>query len=246
MIRVIVLILWLGLTFSVDAQEKSKWSGTAGIGGSYFRGNVNKMDIRSDGSVSHADSVFEYSFFYRISYGESNFIKNNHEFSLGTKFDWRPKDIFTPFFALTGYKNEFTGYLIRLSVLGGVKYTIIDQAASDYSLSMAVQYDAERYTPPLKIDEVQKPNKENIRLSVRPKIKQKINDTISLEHISFIRPIISDFSNIQAESQTILSNKLTESVSLNIVHEFTYDSKPPSSTILNANNSMIVSLRVRF
>lgn len=248
MVRLILFTALLGFASNGNAQEKvkSKWSGTAGIGGSYFRGNVNKMDIRGDGSISHADSIFEYSFFYRVSYGEYNFIKNNQEFSAGTKFDWRPKDEITPFFAFTAYKNEFTGYLIRLSVLGGAKYTIIDQPASDYSLSMAIQYDAERYTPPTKIGEVQKPDKENMRLSVRPKIRQKLNETISIEHISFIRPNISDFTNIQAESQTILSNKLTESVSLNIVHEFTYDSKPPSSTILNSNNSLLVSLRVRF
>lgn len=246
--RILTLIILSGVSIVVSAQEKvkSKWSGTAGVGGSYYRGNVNKMDIRSDASVSHADSVFEYSVFYRIAYGEYNFIKNNQEFSGGTKFDWRPKDKITPFFALTAYKNEFNGYQLRLSAFSGVKYSFIDEPGIDYSLSLAVQYDAEQYAAPKYDTDEQKPDKEIIRLSVRPKIKQKISESINFEHVSFIRPVINDFSNVQAEAQTILSNKLTESLSLNIVHEMTYDSKPPSDDILKSNNSLIVSLRVKF
>lgn len=245
--RFLVCQLFFFLPVLVFAQEtqKSKWSGTAGIGGSYYRGNVNKMDIRTDATISHADSVFENSVFYRITYSEYNFVKNNQEFSAGTKFDWRPKDKITPFFVLAAYKNEFNGYHLRLSAFTGVKYSFIDIPVADYSLSLAIQYDAEKYTAPKKSYDIQKPDKEIIRLSFRPKIKQKIGESVNFEHISFIRPKLNDFSNIQSESQTILSNKLTESLSLNIVYEFNFDSNPPSSSILKTNNSLIFSLRIK-
>ena len=129
MIKNILLIVpFILLSFVVFSQNtKGKWKGEFGLGGSYYKGNVNKIDIRSTGQISHKDSTFEFSTAYKTIYGKTDNVENNREFSSIAKFDWKPYSIISPFIAFQAYHNIYKGYDLRLTGIFGSKFTFLSR-----------------------------------------------------------------------------------------------------------------------
>ena len=143
------------------------WKAKVGFGSSYYTGNVEKVDLRGEGNISHTDSTFEFSSFVKATYGEMETIKNNQEFQAGIQADYKPYAKLSPFLLFTAYNNEFKDIALRLSGITGLKYTFYKTEKSNYSISTALQYDAEQYKSDIE-------DKEILRLSIRPKLKQQI------------------------------------------------------------------------
>lgn len=217
--------------FIINAKSQNNWKGKLTIGSSFFKGNVNKFDLRSEGNIAHEDSAYELSGGYKVLYGENEHVENNREYYGIVKFDWRPHARFTPFLAVSAYNNMHKGYDLRLSGLAGGKYTIFKNDKGDYSLSAAFQYDIEQYTPPVNTEEVAQPDDEKFRLSIRPRIRQKITDAVYFEHVSFYKPNLNDFSDYQYEASTSLAVKLSTFVDFEINFEYVLDNKPPNADI---------------
>jgi len=240
-----IFLILLALQSIQSQTVKKKWNAIASFGTSYYKGNVNKFDLRSEGNLAHADSVFESSAFYKVIYGESNHIRNNQEYSGGLKFDWHPEHDISPFIATTAYSNEYNGYKLRLSALAGAKYTFNWIKKGSYSISAAFQYDVEKYVEPKKPNEIKKPDKDKLRLSIRPKIKFKLTDAITIEHISYFKPKIDELNNIQIESVTSINNKISNYVYFNVKYDYYYDSNPPSSAFVTDNGSIVASIVIK-
>jgi len=238
-----IIIFLLIISFKINAQEE--WSGKFSLGGSYYKGNVEKTDIRSDGSVSHKDSTFEFSTDYKTVYGRTGKIENNREFSSSIKFDWKPYSIVSPYLAFENYSNIYKGYDLRLSGLAGAKWAIYKTENSDISLSSAVLYSIENYTQPKDTSEFVKPNNEIIRLSVRPKISQKLGENVTFKLTTYYQPNVNLFSDYIVETSASLSNKLTNILSMDLTFEYDYVSSPPSEDIKKEDIAFIVSLLIK-
>jgi len=232
------------ISINVIFAQKDNWSGEFKLGGSYYKGNVNKTDLRSIGEVSHKDSTFEFTTSYKTVYGINNNIENNREFSSMAKFDWRPYSIVSPFIAFSSYNNIYKGYDLRLTGIAGSKFAF-SRPNYSYSLSVAGLYSIEKYTPPKDITELQKDDTEKVRLSLRPKIKQKLSANTYFSHYTFFQPNVNDFSDYMIESRTSISNKLTSVLFLDISLEYEYVSRPPSVDIKNEDVAFIISLIVK-
>ncbi len=230
--------------FSASSQD-SKWSGKFSLGGSYYKGNVSKTDIRSDGAVSHRDSTFEFSSDYRTIYGRNGTTENNREFSSTVKFDWLPFAYVFPFLAFENYSNIYKGYDLRLSGLAGAKFKIYKTKITDISLSAAALYSIEDYTLPKDPKDVVKPNSELFRLSIRPKIVQKLGENVTFRHTTYYQPNTKDFNDYILESKTTISNKLTNILSMDLTFEYDYVSSPPSSDIVKEDIALIISLIIK-
>ncbi len=236
----LLLVVFLISSTLIFAQ----WSGKFKLGGSYYSGNVNKVDLRSTGSVSHKDSTFEFSTSYKTIYGMNEKIENNREFSSIVKFDWQPYAIVSPFIAFNPYHNIYKGYDLRITGLGGLKFAWA-KPNFNYSLSIAGMYSIEKYTAPSDPADIQKPDDEIIRLSVRPKIKQKLGKNVVFSHYTFYKPMVTDFGDYMIESKTSITNKLTSILFLDMSFEYEYVSKTPSEDILNEDMAFVISLIVK-
>ncbi len=244
--KFLVTGLFLLITGSVFSQDQGKWNGKFSLGGSYYKGNVNKIDLRSDGTVSHTDSTFEFSTSYKTIYGRTDGDENNREFKSNVKCDWKPYSIISPFLAFGAYNNIYKGYDLKLSALSGAKIVLFKDKKYNYSISAAAIYSFENYTLPKDSTEAEKPDKEKIRVSLRPKIKQQLGENVYLEHITFYQPNIVDFSDYIIETKTSLTNKLTDVLFLDLSFEYEYVSSPPSKDIEKNDFAFIVSLIVKF
>ncbi len=240
--HVLIISVCIFLNFSLSAQQK--WSGKFSVGGSYYSGNVNKTDIRSEGTVSHTDSTFEFATEYKTIYGRTNKVENNREFSYAVKFDWKPFSRFSPFLALENYSNVYKGYDLRLSSLAGLKWEFLKIKSTRVSVSSAALYGIENYTKPEDPSKPVKENREILRISFRPKIVQKLGESVTLKHTTYYQPNIRRFSDFNIENKTTLSNKLTNLLALDITLEHDYVSSPPSEEIKKQDVAFVISLRV--
>jgi len=245
--KILLISFTLILTNYLLAQDTdSEWSGKFSVGGSYYKGNVTKTDIRSDGTVSHTDSTFEFSTSYKTIYGRNGSEENNREFSSTIKFDWKPYSKISPFLAFETYSNVYKGHDLRLSSLAGAKFTIYQTDNSDYSFSTAALYSIEKYTVPEIPDENFISTSEIFRLSIRPKIEQKLGDNVVLKHTTYYQPNVKNFSDYILETKTSITNKLTDVLFLDLSFEYDYVSSPPSEDIEKEDIAIIVSLIIKF
>ena len=101
-------------------------------------------------------------------------------------------------------------------------------------------YDNVDYTP-----EENKLDKELVRLSVRPKIKQKIGNGFYLGHNTFYQPSVKNFSDYIINSQTKLSSKITTKLFLEISFNYEYRSKLPTEDYKHYDITTDISLKLK-
>lgn len=217
---------FLGI-ISVSFAQK-KWNGKIVSGLFYYSGNVEKFDFTTDANVAHTDSMFEYSSFAKMVYSSSAGKRLNEEYNAGVKFDYHPYNTYSPFMLLSYYKNDFKDIHLRLTALMGLKYVYYKTESSNFSISLAFQYDAEHYQSEIA-------DQDKIRWSLRPKFKQKITNSLYFENLEFFKVNISDGTDYAIESITTISNKVTNRLSIGLNYHYEYVNAPTNPALKKAD-----------
>lgn len=243
------LFLFVSLIFSsMFAYSQSKWNHELGLGASLNTGNVNNCNVSNDALVTRNDSVvaldFHYKFLYSALIHKDNvgrqWEESNFEINGGVKTDLYQYGKYSPFMACEMLTNKYKGYDLKLSGLIGMKlriYTI--PSVCDYSISGAFVYDWSDFT-----DETHLPNN-NYRISIRPKIKQKLTDNLSLYHCTFFQPSVLDFGDYIINSVTKLQTKITKMLFLDISFTYDYRSRVPTDKYQKSDILTEVSIRLK-
>ena len=232
---------------SLNAQNK--WNLNLGLGASLNAGNVNNCNVSHDAAVTRNDSVIAFDFHYRFLYSSlilksdagRKWEETNKEINGGLKMDLYQYGKYSPFLACEMLANKYKGYDLKLSGLFGFKFRIYTvPSVCDYSISAAFVYDWNDFT-----DETALPNN-NYRISIRPKIKQKIADNLTLLHYTFFQPSVLDFGDYIVNSMTKLQTQITKKLFLDFSFRYDYHSRVPSETYRHHDILTEVSLRLKF
>ena len=243
----ILLILLFINVLCVNAQ--GKWNFNFGLGASLNTGNVNNCNVSHDASVTRNDSVLAFDCHYRFLYSSlilksdagRKWEETNFEINGGVKMDLYQYGRYSPFLACEMLTNKYKGYDLKLSGLFGLKIRIYTlPSICDYSISAAFVYDWNDFT-----DETVLPNN-NYRISIRPKIKQKIADNLTLLHYTFFQPSVLDFKDYIINSETKLQTKITRMLFLDLSFRYDYHSRVPAETYRHHDILTEVSLRLKF
>ena len=128
-----------------------------------------------------------------------------------------------------------------MSGLVGFKYRLfVIPSVCDYSISAAFVYDWTDFT-----DATVLPNN-NYRVSVRPTIKQRLTENLTLLNLSFYQPSVLDFNDFIINSTTKLQTKLTKMLFLDLAFTYEYRSRVPSENYKKHDIMSEVSLRLKF
>lgn len=239
--RLLFLTFLIGF-LSQTALSQSKWKFDFSAGGSASTGNVNHFDLKNSAGIEHNDTLYSLSACYKIIYSEDSHKETNREYSGGTKFDFRPENLFSPFVALEMLSNKHKGYDLKISGLLGAKYRIIRKKdIYDYSISAAYVFDDVNYTPQ---EEENQLDKTNHRLSIRPKIKQKIAKNLWINHVTFYQPSFINFNDYIINSTTTLKVKINKSFALETIFEYGYISKLPSEEYKNQDINLTFGINI--
>ena len=245
--RIHLIILLVFSTINLIGQKK--WDFDIGLGASLNSGNVNNCNLNHALSIDRNDSLIAFDCHYKLLY--SSIISNNEnthhweetnfEINGGVKMDYKQYGRISPFLACEMLTNKYKGYDLKMSGLIGAKYRIyVNPSICDYSISGAFVYDWTDFT-----DETELPIN-NYRISIRPKIKQKIGDNLKLVHCTFFQPSILDFNDILINSVTTLQTKITTKLFLDTGFNYEYRSRVPSENYKKHDVHMTLSIRIKF
>ena len=244
------LSLFLLLLFGVICgHAQNKWHYNFGLGASLNTGNVNNCNVSTDGAVNRNDSLIALDFHYKLLYSSlihrenatQRWEETNFEINGGVKMDLFQYDKFSPFLACEMITNKYKGYDLKLSGLIGMKYRIYTiPSVCDYSISGAFVYDWTDFT-----DETHLLNN-NYRISIRPKISQRLTDNLTLLHMTFYQPSVLDFSDYIINSTTKLQTKITRKLFLDLSFTYEYRSRVPNESYKKHDILTEVSIRFKY
>lgn len=221
----------------------SQWKSKVTLGSSLYSGNVDEFNFRTELGVSHIDSSFEYSGFAKILYAESNHKQTNEEYKAGLKFDYRPYNTISPFLSAEIYRNKFKNYHWLFSGYGGAKYYFYNTKDAQYSISAALMYEREEYFDAIATDENDTiSSKDKMRLSIRPKIEQKISDFAVVKHVTFFKITPAQTDDYDISSTTAIESKLSKKISLEVSYEINYKNKPAGENVEKTDQAIIATL----
>ena len=137
--------------------------------------------------------------------------------------------------------NKYKGYDLKMSGLVGFKYRIyVKPAVCDYSISAAFVYDWTDFTDPTVL------LNNNYRISIRPKIKQRLTENLTLLNLTFYQPSVLDFDDYIIHSTTKLQTKITRKLYLDLAFSYEYRSRVPSENYKHHDILSEVSFRLKF
>ena len=240
-------LLILLIINSLNVFSQDKWHYNLGLGASLNTGNVNNCNLSNDASINRNDSVVALDFHYRLMYSslinrngsEQHWEETNFEVNGGVKMDLYQYSTYSPFLAFEMLTNKYKGYDLKMSGLIGMKYIIIKKpSVYDYSISAAFVYDWTDFT-----DDTHLLNN-NYRISIRPKIKQKLTDNLALEHLTFYQPSVLDFGDYIIHSVTKLMTQITRKLFLDLSFTYEYRSRVPSDSY--KKHDILTEISIRF
>jgi putative salt-induced outer membrane protein YdiY len=229
------------IAFSLCASAQKRWNFELGAGMSQNSGNVENLSLKNYAELERNDSLISADFNYKFVYQKEDKEETNKGFNAGLNFDLFQYGKWSPFVATEIQTNKYKGYDFKISALTGFKYRIFTKKDTcDYSVSAAVVYDNVNYTA-----EENKLDREVMRISIRPKIKQKIGDNFYIGHSTFYQPSVKDFSDYIITSTTRFSSKITTKLFLEVSFNYEYRSKLPTEDYKNYDMTTEVSLKLK-
>lgn len=220
------LIFTAMLIITLTSIAQSKWQYSFSLGGEYKSGNVNTFTFNNKGGVERNDSILALDANYAIVYGQKDHVEYDKSLTGNLTFDIWQYNRISPFVATTYYNNKYKGYEYKLSFLAGAKYRFFSNKSCDYSISAAYVYEyVDYFTTNTTFLEPQVS-----RISLRFKMRHKINDYISIKHTTFYMPSVTDFrSDYIITSTTSFSSQLTQHLFLDLNFNYEYHSLVPDN-----------------
>lgn len=227
-----------------DNNEENTVSGFISAGGSLNSGNINKADVKASGGMTVADSTLEFVLGGKYTYSESEHKTKNNGIELASKVDFMPYRKWSPLVAVEYLHNTYKGYNFRLDVVVGAKYNICSKPnVYAYSISLAGLYDVVDYT-----DDKKTLDDKAFRISLRPKIKQKIGNVFLIEKL-FYQPKFNDFKDYLIKNETEIECKITKIFYLSVIYELEYRSVLPpvkkNTSYQHSDHSLEVALKIK-
>ncbi len=238
----LMAIMSASVSFAQDAAKNNPWAWDLGLGVTQNSGNVSNFSLKHNQELSRNDTVISMNLNYKMVYQKEDGKETNKGINAGYKLDLFQYRRWSPFVAVESESNQYKGYDFRISGLGGLKFRFNKNRNDnyDYSLSVAAVYDHVDYT-----DEATELNKQFCRLSLRPKFKQKIGESIVIKHTTFYQPAVNDFSDYIINSKTTLSNKISSKLSIDIGFNYEYRSVLPGDGYKHYDCSSDISLKLK-
>lgn len=219
-----------------------KWHLEEVLSFSLNHGNDENLTLKNSGSLMRDDSLISMDLNYKFVYETKNKKETGKRFNAEFKLDFLQYHKWSPFVGLTYLTNKYKGYDHKISsLLGGKRILYRKPKVCDYSVSLALTYDYVDYTP-----EKTDLDSYNLRLSLRPKMKQRLGPTAKLVLYAFYQPSLINFSDYILSATMSIDCHIRKWFSLTFRVEDEYHSWIPSEDYEHNDLSTEVGLKFRF
>ena len=211
------------------------------VDGYYQTGNTEKVNASVAVFMAAIDSIKELSVNGKYLYGKNNKTVNQKEYNAGVQYDYHPFSIFSPFMRLEFYKNEFKKINARYAGLAGFKYRYyVKPDVSDYSISAALLYDVERYE-----SDVDLPDKERLRISIRPRFKQYLTENVYLIAEAYYKPNLLHWDDYMLCGNVNLNVRVFKQGLLKVSYEHEYNNMPATDKVRKTDALLLAGFEIR-
>lgn len=226
--KALLTILFIIAAVALSAQNE--WSYRLSFSGELRSGVVNATVLKNSGGIERNDSLIALSANYGISYGMKDMTTYDLGFTSTLKADLWQYDRWSPFVLVNYLNNKFKGFEYKLNYLAGAKYRIYTRPKiCDYSISAAYVMDYTEYFSKDRNNDRFKPQVS--RISLRFKVKRRINDIIYLNHMTFYQPSLMELRGWKSvkddyivTSITSFENRIGKNIFLDINFNYEYRS----------------------
>ena len=237
-----ILILAVLLMTTAMASAQKKWNSEFGLGASDNSGNVDNFNLKNTASVYYEDSAMCFSTNYKFIYELKDGKESNNGVNGGLNFDFYKFGKWSTFVATELVSNHYKGYDFKVSALTGAKYYIwAKKDTCEYSFSTAIVYDNVNYT-----DEDTYLNTEVWRISLRPKIYQRLGKNVTLSFVMFYQPSIKNFDDYIINATFNLENKLSKHFYIDLHYNYEFRSEIPSDKYRHYDSVTELTLKLKF
>ena len=241
-IKQLIITAMMALLALPAMSQQKKWNFEFGAGASDNSGNVDNFSLKNNAGVYFEDSTMCFATRYKFIYQLENGRESNKGVNGSLNFDFYKFGEWSTFVAMELTSNHYKGYDIKTSELIGAKYNFLYKTDTcEYSLSGAFVYDNVNYT-----DEDTYLNRERVRISIRPKIKQCLGDNLMLTFVTFYQPSIKDFDDYIFNTSFHLETKMTKRIFLDLNYNYEYRSEIPSDKYRHYDSSTELTLKLKF
>ena len=221
-------------------ESKAALSALITVEGNYQTGNTEKANVSGTVLLAAIDSIKEFSANGRFLYGENNKTVNQREYMAGLQYDYHPFAIFSPFVRFEFYSNGFKKINARYSGLAGAKYRyFFKQGKFDYSLSVALLYDFEQYTTGVGLI-----GKERLRISIRPKFKHSLTESVYLTAEIYYKPNLANFEDYIVCGNFNLNVRVFKQGLLRFSYEYEYNTRPATDKVMKTDTRLLAGLGI--
>jgi putative salt-induced outer membrane protein YdiY len=221
-----------------------RWTATVDLGFNGSSGNTRLAVFSTGFQVRHLlteEFTLEWSGNFRYGESEGEVVARNVRSTLS--FDLFPKDRVSPFVFSTIERDRFRRLRVRSDGGGGVKFVVHRAQDTEASLSGALLYSHESFTP--QAGGVVTPARTDGRWSVRARGRTRLTDGLRMEHTSFLVPVWDDVGDYNFDAVSRLALQLNERLAIGVSHNFRYDSTPPPD-VLRADQTLQANFTIQF
>jgi hypothetical protein len=227
---------------SNSRTSKATLSARITLEGNYQTGNTDKANVSGTVLLAAIDSIKEFSANGRFLYGQNNKTVNQREYVAGIQYDYQPFAKISPFARFEYYRNEFRKINARYSGLIGAKYRyLVKSGIIDYSISAALLYDFDNYTT-----DVELPDKERLRLSVRPKFKHNLTENLNLTAEIYYKPNLANFDDYIICGNFNLNFRIFKQGLLRLSYEYEYTNYPATDKVMKTDARLLAGIGIDF
>lgn len=219
-----------------DADTPDVWNFGADLALTATSGNQDFVVFSAGTQLKHLQvEKYEFEIDTQARYGRSDGTEIARKLQGSVKFDLHPEARWSPFFFMQAEHDPIRSLSLRTQGGAGAKYTMVDDATAELSISVAALYDRERI--------VDTPAKTAARWSWRGKGEREFSDKLRLSNTTFYQPVWDRAGDYLLTTRTALTTRMTEHLSLSVTHLYERDSTPPVD-IRPADQTFTVGLRL--
>lgn len=229
---------------AAEEPPPERWSASLDLGFNGSSGNTSLAVFSSGFQVKHLltdEFTLEWSGNYR--YGESEGVVVARNMRSTLSFDLFPRERVSPFVFTTVERDRFRRLRVRSDGGGGAKLVLHRARNSEASISGALLYSHESFTP--QAGGALTPARTDGRWSVRTRGRTRLTDGLRVEHTSFVQPVWNDAADYNVDAVTRLAIQLNERLAIGVSHNFRFDSTPPPD-VLRADQSLQANFTIQF
>ena len=220
------------------APPVDAWAIGSELGLNAARGNSSYTMLSTGLRVTHLNKKqFELDWSSALTYGESNNAVIARRMSTALKGDYRPTATWSPFVFASVERDRIRKIDALANAGVGAKWTFFRNTAGAASLSAAGLFSRK--------DIVNDTAQDAWRLSLRPKVVQRLSSGWSVEQTTFYQPEIGNASDYNLDAVTRVGFSPNKMSTLFAQYTYRVDSRPPTG-VKREDQLMLAGVKLTF